>query len=55
VKGTVIAANTIVTSSGYGLLGVGTRSRTRVIRNLITGNTLGSVNPASSTGITYVP
>ena len=48
-------ANTIVTSGGYGLLAVGPCSRTRVIRNLIAGNSLGDVNIASATGITYLP
>ena len=47
--------NTIVTSAGYGLLAVGACNRTRVIRNLIAGNTLGDVDLASATGITYVP
>jgi uncharacterized protein (DUF2345 family) len=47
--------NTIVTSGGYGLLAVGPCSRTRVIRNLIAGNTQGDVNLSASTGITYVP
>ena len=47
--------NTIVTSAGYGLLAVGACNRTRVIRNLIAGNTLGDMDLASSTGITYVP
>ena len=49
------AANTIVTSVGYGLLAAGPCNRTRVIRNLIAGNTLGDVNLASAMGITYVP
>ena len=49
------AGNTIVTSTGYGLLAVGSCSRTRVIRNRISGNTLGDVNLSSATGITYVP
>ena len=49
------AGNTIVTSAGYGLLAVGPCNRTRVIRNLIAGNTLGNVDLASATGITYVP
>ena len=49
------ASNTIVTSGGYGLLAVGPCSRTRVIRNRISGNTLGDVNLSSATGITYVP
>lgn len=49
------AGNTIVTSVGYGLLAVGPCNRTRVIRNLIAGNTLGDVDLASATGITYVP
>lgn len=47
--------NTIVTNVGYGLLAVGSCSRTQVIRNLISGNTQGDVNLAASTGITYVP
>ena len=49
------AANTIVTSVGYGLLAAGPCNRTRVIRNLIAQNALGNVNLASATGITYVP
>jgi hypothetical protein len=48
-------ANTIVTSVGYGLLAVGSCSRTQVIRNLIAGNTQGDVSLAASSGITYVP
>lgn len=48
-------ANTIVTSVGYGLLAVGSCSRTQVIRNLISGNTQGDVSLSASTGITYVP
>jgi parallel beta-helix repeat protein len=48
-------ANTIVTSVGYGLLAVGTCTRTQVIRNLIGFNTEGDVNLSASTGITYVP
>jgi parallel beta-helix repeat protein len=48
-------ANTIVTSVGYGLLAVGSCTRTQVIRNLIAGNTEGDVNLSSSTGITYIP
>jgi len=47
--------NTIVTSTGYGLLAAGACSRTRVIRNRIAQNALGNVNLASATGITYVP
>ena len=49
------AANTIVTSVGYGLLAAGPCNRTRVIRNLIAQNALGNVNLVSATGITYVP
>ena len=49
------AGNTIVTSVGYGLYAAGNCSRTRVIRNLIAGNTQGDVNLSASTGITYVP
>ncbi len=48
-------ANTIVTSVGYGLLAVGSCSRTQVIRNLIAGNTQGDVSLSASSGITYVP
>jgi hypothetical protein len=48
-------ANTIVTSGGYGLYAAGPCSRTRVIRNLIAGNSLGDVDIASATGITYLP
>jgi trimeric autotransporter adhesin len=48
-------ANTIVTSTGYGLVAVGGCNRTRVIRNLIAANSLGDVDLASATGITYVP
>jgi parallel beta-helix repeat protein len=53
--GSAGTANTIVTSAGYGLYAVGPCSRTRVIRNLIAGNTLGDVDLSSATGITYVP
>ena len=53
--GPAATANTIVTSAGYGLLAVGPCSRTRVIRNLISGNSLGDVDIASATGITYLP
>jgi parallel beta-helix repeat protein len=53
--GPAATANTIVTSVGYGLYAVGPCSRTRVIRNLIAGNSLGDVDIASATGITYVP
>jgi parallel beta-helix repeat protein len=56
VGGTVTGVgNTIVTSADYGLLAVGACNRTRVIRNLIAGNTLGDVDLASATGITYLP
>ena len=47
--------NTIIADGDYGLLAVGACNRTRVIRNLIAGNTLGDVDLASATGITYVP
>ena len=49
------AGNTIVTSGGYGLYAVGPCSRTQVVRNRITQNSLGNVNLASATGIVYVP
>lgn len=49
------AGNAIVMSADYGLLPVGTRSRTRVIRNRIAQNTLGTVDLDSASGITYVP
>lgn len=48
-------ANTVTTNVGYGLLAVGSCTRTQVIRNLIALNGEGDVNLSSSTGITYVP
>jgi len=48
-------ANTIETNVGYGLLAVGSCTRTQVIRNLIAFNTEGDVNLSASTGITFVP
>lgn len=49
------AGNTIVDNVGYGLFATGNCARTRVVRNTITGNTLGHVDISSATGITYVP
>lgn len=50
-----ILGNEIRANVGYGLYASGSCRRTRVIENLFAGNTLGSVNIASATGITYVP
>ncbi len=50
-----ILGNEIRANVGYGLYASGSCRRTRVIENLFAGNTLGSVNIASATGISYVP
>ena len=49
------SGNTIVNNTGYGLFATGNCARTRVVRNTVTGNTLGQVDISSATGITYVP
>lgn len=49
------AANTVTTSGAYGLFATGNCARTRVIRNRISDNSLGNVNTATASGITYVP
>jgi len=48
-------ANTIVTSTGYGLTAIGACGGTRVIRNVIRNNLQGNVDLSRSTGIIYVP
>ena len=48
-------ANTIVTSTGYGLSAIGACGGTRVIRNVIRNNVQGNVDLSQSTGIIYVP
>jgi len=55
VDGPIPLGNVTSGNDRYGLLAVGSCSRTQVIRSLIAGNTQGGVSLAASSGITCVP